>query len=93
MVNASKYLEYDRDSDDLVHHHNKPQFMTSEKNWLLKYQQLVQFYLPVLLYQRNKFKSDPDTFDSHRVMLIERRQADAGRLSKSTWQTAVQTQT
>jgi hypothetical protein len=45
MADACKYLEYDSDSDDLVRHHNKPQFMTSENNWLLKNQQLFQFYL------------------------------------------------
>jgi hypothetical protein len=61
--------------------------MTSEKNWILKYQQLFQFYLTHhccevprkaematladwVLYQRTKFKSDPDTFDSHRIHLL-----------------------
>jgi hypothetical protein len=45
MADATQYLEYDSGSDNLVHHHNKPPFMTSQKNWLLKYQQLFQFYL------------------------------------------------
>jgi hypothetical protein len=45
MADTSKYLEYDSNSDDLVHHHNKPQFMTGENKWLLKYQHFFQFYL------------------------------------------------
>jgi hypothetical protein len=62
--------------------------MTSEDNWILKYQQLFQFYhihchcdvprkaematlADWVLYQRSKFKSDPDTFDSHRLRLLK----------------------
>jgi hypothetical protein len=45
MANASKYSEYDSHIDDLVNHHNKPQFMTTENSWVLKYQQLFKFYL------------------------------------------------
>jgi hypothetical protein len=40
LANASTYSEYVSDSNDLVNHHREPQFMTSENNWLLKYQQL-----------------------------------------------------
>jgi hypothetical protein len=39
MADATHFLEYDSDSDNLVQHHNKPP-LTSENNWLLKYQQL-----------------------------------------------------
>jgi hypothetical protein len=44
-ADATQFLEYNSDSDSLVHHHNKPTFKTSDNNWLLKYQQLFQFYL------------------------------------------------
>jgi hypothetical protein len=87
-ADASQFLEYDSNSDNLGHHHKKPPFTTSENNWLLKYQQLFQFYLtyrhcevpikaemPTLadwvLYQRAKFKSDPDNYDSHRLHLLK----------------------
>jgi hypothetical protein len=88
MDDATQYLEYDSDSDSLVLHHNKPHFMTSQNNWLLKYQKRFQFYLTYrhcevprkaemailaewMLYQRTKFKSNPDNYDSHRLYLLK----------------------
>jgi hypothetical protein len=87
-ANVTHFLEYDNDSDNPVHHHNKPHFKISENNWLLRYQQFFQFYLTYhhcdvprkaematladwVLYQRTKFKSDPDNYDSHRLNLLK----------------------
>jgi hypothetical protein len=87
MADATQYLEYDSDSENLVT--TITSHLSREvKNWLLKYQQLVQFYLTYhhyevsrksematladwVLYQRTKFKSDPDNYDSHRLRLLK----------------------
>jgi hypothetical protein len=45
MADATQFLEYDSDSNEPDHHHNKPPFKTSENKWILRYQQLFQLYL------------------------------------------------
>jgi hypothetical protein len=87
MVNASKHSEYDSDSNDLNHHRKPQfmtsennwllkyqkylQFYLTHRHCDVSRKAEMATLADWVLYQRTKFKSDHDTFDSHRLHLLK----------------------